>query len=122
MTKRYTGELRLEERTMRLNLKIMLAITAFHIMLVLYSAWYMPATAWTFISGGLLYIIFGVWFVSIWGLNLFKKAKYREEEWFPVVDFEGKITGTAPRSVCHNGRSKLLHPVVHLHLINREGK
>lgn len=44
------------------------------------------------------------------------------EEWFPVVDVDGNTIGTALRSVCHNGRSMLLHPVVHLHLFNPEGK
>jgi isopentenyldiphosphate isomerase len=44
------------------------------------------------------------------------------EELFPVVDEEGNQIGTAPRSVCHDGKSKLLHPVIHLHLFNRKGE
>lgn len=44
------------------------------------------------------------------------------DEVFPVVDEQGNVTGTAPRSVCHDGKSMLLHPVVHLHLFNPEGK
>ncbi|HZL76133.1 MAG TPA: NTP pyrophosphohydrolase, partial [Bacteroidales bacterium] len=36
------------------------------------------------------------------------------DEWFPVVDEEGNTTGKALRSVCHDGKSMLLHPVVHL--------
>jgi len=40
------------------------------------------------------------------------------EEWFPVVDEDGNETGKALRSVCHDGKSMLLHPVVHLHLFN----
>lgn len=40
------------------------------------------------------------------------------EELFPIVDGEGKVMGCASRGVCHDG-SKLLHPVVHLHLINK---
>ena len=43
--------------------------------------------------------------------------KFKGEEWLPVVDAQGKVIGRAPRSVCHSG-SKLLHPVVHLHIIN----
>ncbi|HAM08756.1 MAG TPA: NTP pyrophosphohydrolase [Bacteroidales bacterium] len=39
-------------------------------------------------------------------------------EIFPVVDEEGNAIGEAPRSVCHDGKSKLLHPVVHIHLFN----
>ena len=37
------------------------------------------------------------------------------KEMFPVVDEEGNIIGAATRGECHNG-SKLLHPVVHLHV------
>jgi isopentenyldiphosphate isomerase len=44
------------------------------------------------------------------------------EELFPIVDESGKTIGEAPRTVCHDGKSKLLHPVVHLHLFNSEGE
>jgi isopentenyldiphosphate isomerase len=43
------------------------------------------------------------------------------EEIFPIVDEDGNNIGEAPRSVCHDGKSKLLHPVVHVHLFNRSG-
>ena len=43
------------------------------------------------------------------------------EEMFPIVDEEGNITGAATRGECHNG-SKLLHPVVHLHVFNSKGE
>jgi len=125
MSKRYTGDIPYSptaEKEINANLKIMLAITSFHILLIFYSAKYMSDEAWAFISGGLFYIFFGVWFAVIFLINAYRKRKYRNEEWFPVVDPEGKITGAAPRSICHNGKSKLLHPVVHLHLLNREGK
>ncbi len=42
-------------------------------------------------------------------------------ELFPVVDMQGQIIGAATRSECHNG-SKLLHPVVHLHVFNSAGE
>lgn len=44
------------------------------------------------------------------------------EEWFPIVNEDGKETGKALRSVCHDGKSMLLHPVVHLHLFNAKGE
>lgn len=43
-----------------------------------------------------------------------------KEEMFPVVDENGNIVGAATRGECHGG-SKLLHPVVHLHVFNRRG-
>lgn len=44
-----------------------------------------------------------------------------KEEMFPLVDEQGNITGAATRGECHNG-SKLLHPVVHLHVFNSQGE
>lgn len=41
---------------------------------------------------------------------------------FPVVDEEGNTIGTAPRHVCHDGKSFLLHPVIHLHVFNTKGE
>jgi isopentenyldiphosphate isomerase len=48
-----------------------------------------------------------------------KECRYSSfpEEWVPLVDEAGHVTGQAPRSEVHNG-SKLLHPVVHMHVIN----
>lgn len=43
-------------------------------------------------------------------------------EWFPVVDEDGNTIGEALRTVCHDGKSKLLHPVVHLHVFNSAGE
>lgn len=47
--------------------------------------------------------------------------KDNNEEMFPIVDEEGNITGAATRGECHGG-SKLLHPVVHLHVFNSKGE
>lgn len=43
------------------------------------------------------------------------------QELFPIVDEEGNIIGSATRGECHNG-SRLLHPVVHLHIFNSRGE
>ena len=42
-------------------------------------------------------------------------------EVFPLVDEEGNVIGSATRGECHDG-SKLLHPVVHLHVFNGKGE
>ena len=42
------------------------------------------------------------------------------QEIFPIVDKDGNVVGTATRGECHNG-SRLLHPVVHLHVFNSDG-
>ena len=49
------------------------------------------------------------------------KTKDNEKELFPLVDEDGTVTGCATRGECHNG-SRLLHPVVHLHVFNTKGE
>lgn len=44
-----------------------------------------------------------------------------DQEMFPLVDEQGNIIGAATRGQCHDG-SKLLHPVVHLHVFNSKGE
>ncbi len=44
-----------------------------------------------------------------------------QQEMLPIVDEEGNIIHAATRGECHNG-SKLLHPVVHLHVFNSQGE
>lgn len=45
----------------------------------------------------------------------------KASEMLPVVEPNGTVIGQASRAWCHSG-SKLLHPVVHLHIINRMGQ
>lgn len=47
--------------------------------------------------------------------------KDNNQEMFPLVDEQGNLTGAATRGECHSG-SKLLHPVVHLHVFNSQGE
>ena len=47
--------------------------------------------------------------------------KDNNNEVFPIVDETGKVTGSATRGECHSG-SRLLHPVVHLHVFNSKGE
>ncbi len=45
----------------------------------------------------------------------------RGEEIFPVVEPNGLVIGRMSRSYAHSG-CMVLHPVIHLHLINRKGE
>ena len=45
----------------------------------------------------------------------------KASEMLPVIDPRGTVIGQASRAWCHSGR-KPLHPVVHLHIINRSGE
>lgn len=48
-----------------------------------------------------------------------KRAK--AAEMLPITDEFGNVRAQAPRAFCHGGQ-KPLHPVVHLHIINRRGE
>lgn len=128
MTKRYMKNINIDEnavKEMNRNLKVILVIFIFHTALIVYSAFLMSKEAWAFISGGLFYILFGVYFVFEIGRKKFRARKwteqYRDDEWFDIVDPEGKVKGRAPRTLCHSGPG-LLHPVVHLHLIDSKNR
>ena len=47
--------------------------------------------------------------------------KDNKDEQFPIVDEQGNILGSVTRGHAHDG-SKILHPVVHLHLFNSKGQ
>ena len=42
-------------------------------------------------------------------------------EWFPVVEPSGLVVGRSTRQYCHGG-SKPLHPVIHIHIIDRHSR
>ena len=125
MTQRYMKDMELNEQQMaqfRKTMQLMFFVFLFHTLLVFYATFYMSDGAWAFISGGLFYILFAV----VFGYEFVKQKLSRkpqliseDEEWLPIVDEQGQIIGKAPRSLCHRGE-KLLHPVVHLHVLNNQ--
>lgn len=44
--------------------------------------------------------------------------KMAADEWFPIVEPSGLVTGRSTRRYCHSG-AKPLHPVIHIHIIDR---
>jgi isopentenyldiphosphate isomerase/intracellular septation protein A len=122
MSKRYFEGINFnDEQVKQLNrsIKTLFFIFSFHTLLVLYSAFFMSKEVWAFISTALFYMLFGVYFVYELLRNQIKNLRYRKEEWLPLVDEKGKIVGKAPRSIVHQNK-ELLHPVVHLHVINKK--
>jgi isopentenyldiphosphate isomerase len=82
----------------------------------------MSKEAWAFISGGLLYILFGLFFAwQFITAKLKSKATGKQEDWVPLVDEKGMVIGKATRKEVHRGPGKL-HPVIHLHIINSKGE
>jgi len=124
MSRRYLKGMKMGEeqvRAMTRSMKALLYIMLGHTALIVYAAFALPLRAWGFISGGLFYILFGVYFLAEWARGKRRKLQQQElfsdEEYFDLVDGEGKVLGQAPRSICHS-RPGFLHQVVHLHIVN----
>lgn len=128
MSKRYMKNIEIgEAQIQQLNksLKVLFYLFIIHTVLIVYSAFFMSKGAWAFISGGLFYIIFGIYFVFEFIKNKIKQKKvmeqYKDEEWFDIVDTKGNVTGKAPRSLCHSGPGRL-HPVVHIQIADDKNR
>jgi isopentenyldiphosphate isomerase/intracellular septation protein A len=124
MSRRYLKNLTLggeQVKAMMKSMKAMFFIFSGHTLLIVYASLAMSVRAWGFISGGLFYLLFAGYFLLEWGRNKFRLGKREDlaadEEYFDVVDAEGRVIGQAPRSVCHS-RPGFLHQVVHLHVVN----
>lgn len=89
--------------------------------LTLYSALYMGREAWGFISGALLYVLLGIYFLWQYLNSRLRQRKTAPEEWLPLVDESGRVVGKATRQQVHSDAS-LLHPVVHLHVFDNAGR
>lgn len=128
MTQRYMKNIEMGEAQVRQftrSLKAMFFIFLLHTVLIIYSAFFMSKAAWGFISGGLFYILFAVYFIYEFVRTRRKKVNwdevYKDDEWFDIVDEEGKVLGRAPRTICHSGPG-MLHPVVHIHVIDAKDR
>lgn len=104
-------------QSMRKMLRILFILVALHTLLAYTAILFLPEDTAKFITTPLLYIILGTYFVVFFIYNRLLLRKMKKEEWLPIVDEKGEVTGQAPRSICHSG-SKLLHPVVHLDITN----
>ncbi len=104
-----------------------------HVLLTLYAAFYWSEEAWAFVSGGLFYILMGAMVLGQFVYFRFIKksgqplvapsleAIEEGEELFDIVDENGRVLGVAPRREVH-GNPQLLHPTVHVHIVNRRGQ
>lgn len=105
------------QRSMKKILQVLCYLLVIHIVLALFAFSRFSPSVFAFVSGPLLYITVGLFLLMLWFRKYRQVRNYRREEWLPLVNEKGEVTGKAPRSLCHSG-SKLLHPVVHLQIIN----
>ena len=126
MSERYLKNIQFSEdqsRLMQNSLKGIFFITIAHVILIIYSAYFMSKEAWVFISGGLFYILFVGYFLLEFLKNKIKSKNLSNEELLPHIDENGKVISVHPRSKFHQaGDHKMLHPVVHIHVINLKGE
>lgn len=127
MRKRYLKGMDLNETQLKKLQKSSLAmfiIFAFHTALIVYASLFLSHKTWAFIIGVLFYILFGIYMVyeilrnKISAYILAKK--YRDDEWFDLLDKQGNIGGKAPSQLCHNN-PELIHGIVHMHIFDKEG-
>ncbi len=124
MSKRYLGGMEINEQQytqIKRSMKMMFYLFVIYTALVFYSVWFMSKEAWAFISGALFYIMFGIYMAYEFIKTKIAQRKMKNEEWLPLVNKKGEVIGKAPRSICHTNKNNL-HPVVHLHVINRKGE
>lgn len=122
MSRRYMKGIELNDaqaQQMTRNARVLFVLFSLHTGLVIYAAFFLSTEAWAFISTILFYLLFGLYAAAELGKHWLQRFRYRREEWLPLVDEKGRVTGKAPRSVVHQDAS-LLHPVVHLHVINQK--
>ena len=121
MSERYMKNVEFQESQltqMKQQVKALFYLVVVHIILVIYSAYNMSNEAWAFISTGLFYILFGLYFGFVFLKQYFKN---KNVEWLPVVDEEGNVIGKATRTECHQNPD-LIYPVIRMHLINKSGQ
>lgn len=121
MSKRYMDNVEFNDqqiKQLKNSIRGMFFLLTIHTGLVFYAAFYLSHEAWAFISGGLFYILAGIFFVWEFIKNKYLRKQQSHEEWLPILDEKGNVLGKATRTEVH-GNPNLLHPVVHLHVFNQ---
>ena len=83
-------------QSMRKMLRILFILVALHTLLAYTAILFLPEDTAKFITTPLLYIILGTYFVVFFIYNRLLLRKMKKEEWLPIVDEKGEVTGQAP--------------------------
>lgn len=108
------------QQAMRRMLKLLFYLLVIHTAVAFASAFLCNDEVHSFIEGPLLYILIALFFLTFFVKNRLLAKAARDDEWVPVVNEKGEVVGKATRRSVHSG-SMLLHPVVHLHIMNKQG-
>ena len=120
MTQRYMKNMQMNPYQlwmMQESMKRIFWLLLIYSILTLASSFIDNKAIWSFMGSAGLFVVMALFLAYEWLLKKKQNKQYKNEEWLPLVDEKGQILGSAPRSVVHH-QSFLLHPVVHLHVMN----
>jgi isopentenyldiphosphate isomerase len=109
-----------ETEQMRITMKYLFWWMAGYFLLLFVGLW-IPSEVGEFLSKTGLYVFIALALASVLILKKIQNKRWINEEWLPLVEADGNVIGAAPRSVVHNGKSRWLHPVVHIQVIKEGG-
>ena len=109
-----------QQQAMHRMLGLLFYLLVIHTAVAFASAFLCNEEVHGFIEGPLLYILLALFFLTFFVKNRLLAKAARDDEWLPVVNEKGEVVGKATRRSVHSG-SMLLHPVVHLHIMNKQG-
>ena len=81
----------------------------------------LPEKFGSFLGNTGIFIAFAIVFLIDFVRKRYLRRKLKKEEWLPLIDTSGKVIGHAPRFAVHDSKNRWLHPVVHLHIIQKGG-
>ena len=123
-TGRYFKNLRIgpwETLQMRQTMKLMFWSVLVYTCITILALSFLPENIGGFLGNTGIFIAFAVVFLIDFIRKRRLSQKLKDEEWLPVIDTAGKVIGNAPRFAVHSGKTRWLHPVVHLHIIQKGG-
>ena len=101
---------------------LLIGFIGMNIITVLYAALHFSTVVWGIISTVIFYGVIAAFVAYYYLSKKWEEKKFSGKEIIPVVDEFGTVTGKDIRDELHfNPEKKFLHPVVHLHVFNREG-
>ena len=110
-----------ETLQMRQTMKLMFWSALIYTCITVLALSLLPENIGRFLGNSGIFIAFAVVFMLDFIRKRHLRQKMKDEEWIPIIDTSGKVIGNAPRFAVHNGKTRWLHPVVHLHIVQNGG-
>ena len=108
-TGRYFKNLRIgpwETLQMRQTMKLMFWSALIYTCITILALAFLPENRGDFLSDSGIFIAFAVVFLIEFVRKRRLRQKIKNVEWLPLIDSSGKMIGSAPRFVVHNGKTR----------------